>query len=220
MLTEPAWILIVVGEVLLFLTMRKGNNAWREVFPFTFLFVLLISYILLTSPAVYDGFRHFLFITPILFILPAFVFDRLYTYGNKILFAIIAVASILPGLIGIAVSHPYEYNYYNAFVGGQHGAMRTYENDYWLICYQPALQWFAANKPTDTLYIQRELQLAEAYQLPIKLAQQGDKPLKSGSFLLTHVRGNLDQRSVYRKEPVVQSFGTSQAELCAIKQVK
>ena len=228
MLTEPTWVLIAAGEVYLWMGIRNSHRdenstiALQTLLPFTMLFLLLISYILFTRPAVYDGFRHFLFITPILFFLPAMVFGWLSGKKTKSwLFATIAIVSLLPGIVGIFRSHPYEYNYYNQLTGGQPGAMRLYENDYWLTCYRPALLWFRKNHTGEQLYIQRELPLAKAYDIAIDLAEPGKgNGLPTGAYLLTHVRANLDQRSIFRKEPVVVSFGLPGADICSIKQVK
>jgi hypothetical protein len=43
--------------------------------------------------------------------------------------------------------HPYQYIYYNEFVGGVEGAFRKYELDYWLISYMHAAEWIDENLP-------------------------------------------------------------------------
>ncbi len=221
MLSEPTWPLAALGVGALFVDVRNGGKLWRHATPLGAIFILLLAYILARRPSVYDGFRHFLFILPIVFMLPAYAASCvLRRFGPWPFTALVALA-LLPGLAGIYSTHPYEYNYYNQFAGGQAATLRRYENDYWLTCYQPALRWFAETYPGQPLAVQRELPLAKAYSLPIPLVHAGGVgSLERGSFLLTHVRANLDERSVYRNETVIQAFGLPGLDLCTIKQVK
>ena len=46
---------------------------------------------------------------------------------------------LVPGLIGIAELHPYEYVYYNALMGGTSGAAEKYELDYWCVSGREAM---------------------------------------------------------------------------------
>ena len=221
-LTEPTWFLVIIGGIALVRWMINKEIEWQSILPFFVLFGLLLSYIILLKPAVYDGFRHFFFITPILFILVGLAF-RLITekLTNRVAFAF-TLLLLFPGIFGILQNHPYEYSYYNQFVGGTTGAYRNYETDYWLTCYQPALQWFQEDHPGQPLSIQREIQLARAYGSVtplLELAPSVDD-LPTGSFLLTHSRANLDQRSVFRNIPIVKSFGVGDANFCNIKRVE
>ena len=54
---------------------------------------------------------------------------------------------ILPGVIGIMRLHPYEYIYYNTFIGGEKGAFRRFELDYWGISYREAADWLNETAP-------------------------------------------------------------------------
>ena len=44
----------------------------------------------------------------------------------------------MPSLVGIISLHPYQYIYYNSFIGGLPGAEGDYELDYWLTSYREA----------------------------------------------------------------------------------
>ncbi len=48
---------------------------------------------------------------------------------------------MLPGIISIARLHPYEYIYYNNFIGGVSGAFRSYEFDYWYTSFREAAEY-------------------------------------------------------------------------------
>ncbi|MBP5710390.1 MAG: tetratricopeptide repeat protein [Bacteroidales bacterium] len=64
---------------------------------------------------------------------------------------IAALAVLLATLIGpirhIIANHPYEYVYFNAFVGGMDGAYGQYEMDYYYHSTREASEWVIANAP-------------------------------------------------------------------------
>lgn len=51
---------------------------------------------------------------------------------------------LIPGLYGIINGHPYQYVYYNMFIGGVEGAARRYELDYWCTSYREAMEFVNA----------------------------------------------------------------------------
>jgi len=193
---------------------------WRAPLVVLGLFVFMLAYLLYNKPSVYDGFRHFLFITPPVFVFVGFSLQWLWEKLKPTLWSTTIVLLLLPGLMGIVRLHPYEYAYYNQLVGGVGGAYRTYETEYWLTCYKEAFEWLRANEPGSTLHIQREFSLAEYYAegLIVKdLSRETESDLRPGDLLLFHTRANLDLRSNYRKLPVEQVVGRDGAEFCLIK---
>jgi len=219
-LTEPVFALSFCG-FLIFSFKRDYRKAWIEVFPTLMIFIFILGYILISRPAVYDGFRHFLFILPALFILAGFFFDFLFTSfpTSKWVFSLISILLLLPGFIGIIHYHPYQYTYYNFFAGGVSGAFRNYETDYWLTCYDEALHWFEVEHPEETLFTQREIPLALASgtsKIKIEPLPAFSEPPHPGMYLF-HTRANLDLRSEYRSLETVKVFGLDTAEFCLIK---
>ncbi len=88
-------------------------------------------------PAMYNGIRHFVFLTPPFAALGGlagtWIIRRLQHYGRA---AVITGAAILT--LGIAYPaaqmarlHPYEYTFFNRFAGGVAGARPSYMIDYW-----------------------------------------------------------------------------------------
>ena len=49
--------------------------------------------------------------------------------------------TLLPGLVGIAQLRPYEYAYFNSFVGGVRGAADDYALEYWCTSYREAMAY-------------------------------------------------------------------------------
>ncbi|MEP6896229.1 MAG: hypothetical protein ABI986_11540, partial [Chloroflexota bacterium] len=149
-LTEPVWILFAAGLVIAYSKIYKRQSSQPGYFVSLSLvlswFVILIAYVLIRRPAMYDGFRHFLFILSPVFIFISFAFEFLFEKINRLAFvnnwirAVLLLALIAPGILGIIQLHPYEYTYYNSFVGGTSGAFRNYETDYWLTCYKEAVE--------------------------------------------------------------------------------
>ena len=219
-LTEPTWILFFLGFIITLKQSIQKKLNWRAPFIVLGLFIFMMAYLLYNKPSVYDGFRHFLFITPPIFIMVGFVFQWLWDHMRPAIWSIIITILVIPGLIGIIHLHPYEYSYYNFLSDGVSGAFRSYETDYWLTCYKEALDWFNQNEPGKVLHVQREFSLAQYYGngLDLKdLGQETESDIKTGDYLLFHTRGNLDTRSIYRKLPVEYIIGRDNAEFCIIK---
>ncbi len=140
-LTEPFWILTIFGFILSAYQWKQNKQATQTLLLCLVWFFLPLAYVLIRRPAMYDGFRHFLFILPPLFILIGIGVDFLFTRAKhnwiKILIAGFLIA---PGLLSIVKLFPYEYAYYNQFVGGTGQASFNFETDYWSTCYKEALE--------------------------------------------------------------------------------
>ena len=219
-LTEPTWILFFLGIFIAISSAWTRKLDWRAPGVLLGFFVSMLAYLLYNKPSVYDGFRHFLFIMPPVFIMIGFSFQWLWQKLKPAVCSIIFIAALLPGLFGIVNLHPYEYAYYNLFVGGVGNAYRVFETEYWLTCYKEAVEWTRSNAPGSILHIQREFPLAQYYagELSIKdLGKEKESDIHPGDLLLFHTRGDLDIRSIYRKLPVEHVIGRENAEFCIIK---
>jgi hypothetical protein len=249
-LTEPVWPLFLFGLVAAYLhsskqkarikeRQRNSADEWRSLrssfdsgassnrlISLSLLllwFVLLVAYVFLLKPAMYDGLRHFLFILPPVFIFSGFAFefliDRLSPYW---LYAGIIVALLLPGIVSSISLHPYQYTYYNSFVGGTDGAFRKYETDYWLTCYKEAVQ--ELNRATDKpmhLYVHREAYIAAYYadaRLDVRDLRGALDQVQAGDYILVNTRTNEDRRVFKDIAPIMQ-IGRGDAQYCVIKRI-
>jgi len=222
-LTEPTWILFLIGLVLAIRSFFTKKLDWRAPLIMLGIFVFMLAYLLYNKPSVYDGYRHFLFLLPPVFVFVGFAFQWIWEKLQKLsrYLPSLALLLLLPGIFGIIHLHPYEYAYYNQFAGGVTGAYRTYETEYWLTCYKESLEWIRTNQPGKTIHIQREFPLAAYYGagLTLKdLGQELETDIQPGDLLLFSTRASLDIRSIYRKLPVVHAIGRDGAEFCLIKQ--
>ena len=85
----------------------------------------------------FTGMRHFLFVVPVLAVLAGVGFDAaLDALQQRRLLRILGIAGLsaamLYNAVILATLHPYEYLYYNQFVGGLEGAQRRFVMDYWV----------------------------------------------------------------------------------------
>ncbi len=220
-LTEPTYLLIAVGIVFGF---WKADNKKRLTLTILlFWFGILAAYILLKRPAMYDGYRHFLFILPPLFIFTGFAFEALFDWLKQSWQKLILSFAILAfGVLPIVQLHPYQYAYYNNFAGGVDGVFRSYETEYWLTCYREAVLGLnQIAEPGTQLFVRREPYIAAYYadsNITIRDFRTEQKDMQSGDYYLANSRSNEDLRFL-RDETAVIEVSRMGATFCVIKQV-
>jgi hypothetical protein len=113
-------------------------------------FIIPVGWAILSDAILFDNFRQFLFTIPPLFVLIGIGLEHLRQklIKSKIVFYVLGILILLPGILSIFQLHPYEYIYYNAFVGGVRGAFRNYELDYWCTSYRDATNYINENLPS------------------------------------------------------------------------
>ncbi len=265
-LTEPVWALFFIGLLVRALGdwksplqnakshlrgTRSVEGLKTDYWLMLASFLIPFAYVVLLRPPMYDGFRHFLFILPPVFVTCGLGFEKIYevlqtlvlrlrsqlavapltsfrcslgrTMGARYwLYALVVFSLLLPGLVGLAQLHPYEYTYYNSLIGGTGGAFRNYETDYWLTCYKEAVEQFnvIASRPAN-LFVHREAYIAATYaeNMISVLDERGNlSAIRSGDFILVNTRSNED-RKTFHDAPVVIEVGRGGAIFCLIKQI-
>jgi hypothetical protein len=140
-LTEIVLILFVIGF---------GISIWRafthkQVEPLALIvvwFILPIVGVIANKSVVYNNFRQFLFILPPIFLAGGLTLDSLFMKVRRNLYrGAILFLFALPAVYANVHLHPYQYIYYNSFVGGVHGAFHNYELDYWGTSYSEAAEY-------------------------------------------------------------------------------
>ncbi|MDQ2693208.1 MAG: hypothetical protein M3Y68_14310, partial [Chloroflexota bacterium] len=251
-LSEPVWPLFIIGLLAgygrLFKRLRDQRIRSPEVSPtddwislrssldvadtrnqlvsLTLLlvwFLLPIAYALIRRPAMYDGWRHFLFIIPPVFIFTAIALDFLLGFiRSDWLRAGLVVLILAPGVTGIYRLHPYEYTYYNSLIGGTDRAFRRYETDYWLTCYKEAVQHLnESTREPGNLYVHREAYIADYYagdNVVVHDLRGALDQVQPGDYVLVNTRTNEDRR-VFREAPPVVQVERGEAIFCVIKQI-
>ena len=220
-LTEPVWILFTLGFGSAIARIWKKELDWQSLGVTFFWFAFMAGYILTVRPPMYDGFRHFLFILPPIFILAGFGIEQILAWGKKPwLNTLVMLPLLFYGVRGIIALHPYEYAYYNQFVGGTSGAESRFETDYWLTCYKEAVQEFSTYTAGENaqLRVYREEQNA-AYYLPENIEIWLEPTaFETGDYLLLSAR--LDEvNMIQRKSSNIIEIGRDGATFCAIREI-
>ena len=247
-LTEPVWPLFFLGlataawEAITSFRKRWSAKTAVESKPITnyqlpitdhwlliTAFVIPTLYVLLLRPPMYDGFRHFLFILPPVFVVCGLGLEVIFQMVKKVgsgstapnwLRAVIFFILILPSIAGAAQLHPYEYTYYNSLVGGTGGAFRVYETDYWLTCYKEAVEQIQPEGRVN-LFVRREPYIAARYasaNIIVRDYRAEFSQIASDDLVLVNTRTNEDRKTVH-DAPTVIEVGRGGATFCVVKQV-
>jgi len=227
-LTEPVWILFIGGIFISYWKLITEHSLIKTnkltTLTLTLLwFILLVAYVLIRRPSMYDGLRHFLFILPSVFIFTGFTYEFLIEHiATSWLRAGLVLVLLLPGPVGIFKLHPYEYTYYNSFIGGTSHAFRNYETDYWLTCYKESVEELEESlaEPFE-LYVHREAYIAAYYanqNTHVDELRGALDQVRSGDYVLVNTRTNEDRRVFKDAEPVLQ-IGRGDAVFCVIKRI-
>ena len=223
-LTEPVWFLFLGGVTTAIWKAFRQKVEWRGLFPILLWFLLPFFYVILRRPPMYDGYRHFLFILPPVFVFIALGFQVILDYLRRpVLLALLSVGLIIPGVIGLITTHPYEYTYYNSLVGGTGGAFRSFDTDFWLTCYREQMVTVNQIAPQgSTLYVFRNPAIARTYAKPgltVQLFDPGNDETFPGSLLLLTTRANADL-NFHVEDPEVSSVEHAGAKFCVVKQIQ
>jgi hypothetical protein len=145
-------LMILIPALLSPLVIKK----WFHNRIFILLLLVLVTNITLYTiirPLVYDGLRHFLFLVPMISTLGVIAIVEYFKHAQrkfiKSVIAIIILINIAVIARQIVSLHPYQYIFFNSFVGGLQGAQKKYDTEYWGASYNEAINWFKENIATD-----------------------------------------------------------------------
>jgi hypothetical protein len=138
---------VVVGLVILAIRARDPEHFTDNLVLGTVLFALLFPwvYAVIKQSVLYDGLRHFLFLVPLVVAgvawfaeaILAIAIRRLGAWSGIILGFVFA-ALCMDQYATMARLHPYQYVYFNRFIGGVEGAVGNYDTDYYAATYGEA----------------------------------------------------------------------------------
>ena len=194
-LTEPVWPLAITGFFISIRRLQLKAIEWRTLLPTLLWFIIPIVYVFIRRPAMYDGFRHSLYILPPVFVLAGIALDAI--------FARVSVSYIKIALIGLLILpaawadielHPYQYTYYNQFVGGTNKASYSFETDYWGTCFKEAMEKFNSTPFKNvTIYVgAKSVNIATYYasdRIKVKIYER-QTYINYGKYVASSVRAN------------------------------
>jgi hypothetical protein len=217
-LTEPVWFLFAAGlGIAIYDAVRKPGSTRGLLLLTLVWFVLPLAGFIVTRSPLYDNFRQVIFILPPVFMLAGVAFSRI---RRPLLQAALIALVILPGLVDGARLHPYEYAYYNRFIGGELGAFRKYELDYWGTSYRAAADYLNSTAPANaSVWVEGPAHLMQLYARPdLKVYSTYEvERAPHYDYVVALTRFNLDQQS-YPQARVVYTIGRDQALFTVVKQ--
>lgn len=139
-------ITVIAGLVIFYgqLYWRGKSFSWQD-FILVYSVLFLFVYVAVTHQLMYNGWRHVMFIYPVIISSSAIAFARIYsssntTYYKAVLVLFFSVLSIKT--IGwMIINHPYEYIYFNEIQGGVKGAYGNYDTDYQQLAATESFEW-------------------------------------------------------------------------------
>ncbi len=195
-LTEPVWFLFVAGLLMMVYESIRNKNQSRAMLVLTLVWLILplLGFVATRSP-LYDNFRQVFFILPPVFLAAGIVFQKI---RRPVLQAGIIGLLILPGIIDGVHLHPYEYVYYNRFIGGVHGAFRKFELDYWGTSYREAADYLDEVAPANgSIWVEGPAHLLQLYTRPDLKIYSTYEPERAEhyDYVVAVTRYNLDLTS-------------------------
>jgi hypothetical protein len=217
-LTEPVWFLFAAG---LAVVVYESIKRWEQkvillVLTVVWFILPLVGFVITRSP-LYDNFRQVFFILPPVFMMAGAAFEKI---KRPILQGALVGLLLLPGIIDGVHLHPYEYIYYNRFIGGVQGAFRKYELDYWGTSYREAANYLNENAPANaSLWVEGPVHILQLYARPDLKVYSTYEAARAEhyDFVVVTTRYNLDLQS-YPNAKIVYGIERDGSLLTVIKE--
>jgi hypothetical protein len=186
-LTEPAILLFLIGLIALLVGALRKQIDWKLILVIA-LWLLVPSLALwLLNFGVYDNLRQLLFLlAPILLIAGAGLSWLMNKLPRRWIQAILFLLILTPGILGILQLHPYEYTYFNTFIGSLGGTRGKYHNDYWCTSMREAIQFLNHEaQPGDLVIVRGSIPAAEGFARSDIVFTRDEWRLEEADFVLT-----------------------------------
>jgi len=223
-LTEPVWALSIAGWAVAIIggarhlrrtpVQVSGKRGLVELALLWFV-IPFIGFVVLRVP-LYDNFRQVLFILPPIFLMAGVAFEKI--KSTKWQIALVTLC-LIPGVMGIVSLHPYEYIYYNRFVGGMDGAQGRFEADYWVTSYREAAGYVNSIAPPNAaIWVEGPAHLFAIFareDLKIYSWHEAERADRY-EYVITTTRYDFDKTS-YPEAEIVHRIMRGDALLAVIK---
>jgi hypothetical protein len=197
-LTEPVLILVVIGLAgVPSVWHTSRDNRLLLIITLIWFLVPLAASVILRMP-VYSNFRQVLFALPPLFLVAAIGIDLVWSRLPRPWWrAALVTALLLPGLAAIVRLRPYEYVYYNSFVGGEKGAEGRFPHDYWCTSYREAMAYVNGHAaPGSEVAVSEPLGAAATFARPDLTLVRRSEASRPTFVLRCNDRGDLTLRNL------------------------
>ena len=213
-ITEPIWPLFFLSLALL----------WKKKYLLiaTLLwFVLPLAALIISRSPLYDNFRQVIFVLPPVFFVCGLGVDWLFRrLRQPIVRGLIVAALVLPGIVAGIQLHPYEYIYYNSFIGGVPGAQGRFELDYWATSYRAAMDYVNGIAPANgKIFVAGPSYIAAIYaRHDLRIYMDIDMNTQVFDYAIITTRYRVDQTD-FPNAPVVYTIEREGVPLTVIKKI-
>jgi hypothetical protein len=217
-LTEPVWALSLIGWLVsIFGAVRKGESRFAQLVELSVLwFILPLTAFIVLKTALYDNFRQILFLLPPIFLMAGVAFEAVKQVKWQ---ALLIGLCLIPNLLGIVSLHPYEYIYYNRFIGGVDGAANRFELDYWGTSYREAAEYVnQVAPPNATVWLEGPAALFQLYAREDLKTYSTNEAERADhyDYVVATTRYNLDE-TAYPDAEIIYEIKRGNAVLTVIK---
>lgn len=130
---------------ILFLFLYRFTKSQKTIPLLLFAILFPLLFITVKQSNIYGGWRHILFVYPVLIILSGFgfslLFNRLKHKWIQITTILFVTVTLIEPTLFMVRNHPFYYLYFNPLTGGYRGAFANYEADYYFNTIDPAARW-------------------------------------------------------------------------------
>lgn len=218
-LTEPLVVLTLFGLLLMGLTFVEKSRS-QKIFLVIVILWFFIPFVgnVLMRLSNYGNFRHYLFAIPPLFIFAGASYEWLLKkFRGKGVRVLITAVILMPGITSIANLHPYEYIYFNNFIGGVENAQGVFELDYWCISYKEVMEYVNRDAPLNArVVVWGPVQAARTFARP-DLIVMSEGEIGSGPDYAIACDASLYNDNYYRGYDVQYEVRKAGAVLGRIK---
>ena len=237
LITFPVYSLV---GLLGFLVFSKG--IFTRFNPFaviiaSFAAIFPIVYVLLKGSALYDGWRHFLFVYPSIIIMVTLAWEyALQRFGTTdkmkyVVFGLLGLTALDSALFLVRNSS-LPYVYFNPTVGGIKGATGDYELDYWGASVKQAIEWLddegiIGTDMTDTVTITSNFShAAQVYTKKyggkvqvnyVRWRQRNDRKWDYGIFINRFVDGSYIRNGYWPTSKTIHTLKANGAPIAIIE---
>ena len=213
-ITEPIWPLFFLSLVVLW------KKKYLLIATLLWFILPLTAFIVERSP-LYDNFRQVIFILPPVFFVCGLGVDWLFQrLRQPMVRGLIVAALILPGIVAGVQLHPYEYIYYNSFIGGVPGAQGRFELEYWATSYRAAMDYVNTIAPANgKIFVAGPSYIAAIYaRRDLKIYMDIDMNTQVFDYAIITTRYGAD-RTDFPNAPVVDTIERDGVPLTVIKKI-
>lgn len=194
LMTTP--IIVLLGFLLSLIFLHYNRKQWFYYMVVLFTALFPICWIVFDRSNVYGGWRHLLFTYPSIVVLAALGLNSLLNLiRNRYARYAVGLAYLLLCINPISHyirNHPYEYVYFNQFVGSTKDAYGKYEMDYYYHSLREAADWVKQNAKKDSLTTGDKIIVACWHIHPANYYFKDDTAKFQTAFVRWSERGNSD----------------------------